>query len=99
MVTWKRTLRTPSSERFLAQKGGADVAALELHYLENRTVAGTVIILKGAGIGEADVPKLLATIDEDLLPDFDLDDGNLSFTVVLGEVLGNFEASKNDGGA
>jgi hypothetical protein len=42
---------------------------------------------------------LLATIDEDLLPDFDLDDGNLSFTVVLGEVLGNFEASKNDGGA
>jgi hypothetical protein len=29
------------------------------------------------------------------LPDIDLDHGNLNYTVVLGEVLGNFEAQKN----
>jgi hypothetical protein len=30
----------------------------------------------------------------DFLPDVDLDHGNLNYTVVLGEVLGNFEAEK-----
>jgi len=29
-----------------------------------------------------------------LLPDVDLDYGNLNYTVVIGEVLGNFEAQK-----
>jgi len=29
-----------------------------------------------------------------LLPDVDLDHGNLNYTVVIGEVLGNFEAQK-----
>jgi len=28
------------------------------------------------------------------LPDVDLDHGNLNYTVVIGEVLGNFEAAK-----
>jgi len=28
-LTWKRTLRTASSERFLAQRGGDDVAAVD----------------------------------------------------------------------
>ena len=58
-VSWKRTLRTTSSERFLAQ------------------------------------PALLGSLDEDFLPDVDLDHGNLNYTVVIGEVLGNFEAQKN----
>ena len=29
------------------------------------------------------------------LPDVDLDHGNLNYTVVVGEVIGNFEAQKN----
>ena len=29
------------------------------------------------------------------MPDVDLDHGNLTYTVVLGEVLGNYEAEKN----
>jgi hypothetical protein len=48
-LSWKRTLRTASSERFLAQREGRAVAAVDLHYL--------------------------------------------TYTVVLGEVLGNFEAT------
>ncbi len=94
MLTWKRTLRTTSSERFLAQREGLDAAAIDLHYLANGTVAGTVILLKDAGWNEADVPALLGTLDEDFLPDVDLDHGNLNYTVVIGEVLGNYEAEK-----
>jgi hypothetical protein len=93
-ITWKRTLRTASSERFLAQREGRDAAAVDLHYLPNSTVAGTVILLKDAGWNEADVPSLLGSLDEDFLPDVDLDHGNLNYTVVIGEVLGNYEAEK-----
>ena len=92
---WKRTLRTSSSERFLAQRNGRDVAAVDLHYLADGTVAGTVILLKDAGWAEADVPALLASLDEDFLPGVDLEHGNLHYTVVMGEVLGNYEA-RND---
>jgi hypothetical protein len=53
MLTWKRTLRTTSSERFLAQREGRDAAALDLHYLANGTVDGTVILLKDAGWNES----------------------------------------------
>ena len=94
-IIWKRTLRTASSERFLAQREGRDAAAIDLHYLPNGTVAGTVILLKDAGWTEADVPALLGSLDEDFLPDVDLDHGNLNYTVVIGEVLGNYEAEKN----
>mgnify|MGYP003340171125 FL=1 len=94
-LTWKRTLRTTSSERFLAQREGRDVVAVDLHYLSNGTVAGTVILLKDAGWKESDVPGLLGSLDEDFLPNVDLDQGNLNYTVVIGEVLGNYEAQLN----
>ena len=94
MICWKRTLRTASSERFLAQREGRDVAAVDLHYLASGTVAGTVILLKDEEWKESDVPTLLGSLDEDFLPDVYLDNGNLKYTVVLGEVLGNYEAEK-----
>ena len=47
-----------------------------------------------AGWKESDVPALLGSLDEDFLPDVDLDHGNLNYTVVIGEILGNFEAQK-----
>ncbi len=86
-LTWKRTLRTASSERFLAQRGGDDVAAVDLHYLANGTIAGTVIILKGSGLDESNIQALLSALDDEFLPDVDLEHGNLTYTVVLGEVL------------
>jgi hypothetical protein len=92
-ITWKRTLRTPSSERFLAVKDGKDAAAIDLHYLANGTVSGTVILLRSAGWIEADVPKLLASLDEDFLPDVDLQQGTLVYTVVFGELLATYEAT------
>jgi hypothetical protein len=87
---WKRTLRTASSERFLAVRGGKDVAAVDLHHLANGTVAGTVVLLEEANWREEDVPALLQSLDEDFLPDVDL-----VYTVVMGRVVGNYEAEAN----
>lgn len=93
MITWKRTLRTPSSERFLAHREGNEVAAVDLHYLPNGHASGTVILLKSASWKDDDIPSLLASLDEDFLPDVDLTQGTLTYTVVKGEVVGNFEAT------
>ncbi len=95
-LTWKRTLRTTSSERFLAQRDGRDVAAVDLHYLANGTVSGTVILLKEAGWKEEEALALLGSLDEDFLPDVDLEHGTLTYTVVLAEILGNYEAQKKE---
>ena len=92
-MNWKRTLRTTSSERFLACREGKEVAAVDLHYLANGHVSGTVILLREAGWNEADVPRLLASLDDDFLPDVDLSQGTLTFTVVIGEVLASYEAA------
>ena len=93
-MNWKRTLRTLSSERFLALRDGKEVAAVDLHYLENGHVSGTLILLRDAGWNEADVPKLLTSLDEDFLADVDLKQGTLTYTVVLGELMGSYEASQ-----
>ena len=93
MITWKRTLRTPSSERFLALREGKEVAAIDLHYLPNGHASGTVILLKSASWKDEDIPSLLTSLDEDFLPDVDLAQGTLTYTVVTGEVVGNFEAT------
>ena len=96
MMSWKRTLRTASSERFLLQRDGQDAAAVDLHYLANGTVSGTVILLKSAGWTEEEIPKLLKSLDDDFLPDVDLERGTLTYTVVLGELIGVFEAEASD---
>lgn len=88
-----RVLRTPSSERFLTRVGGNDAGALEIHYLTTGVVQATFIIFEGGGIDEERIPEYLTYIDEVLLPDVSLDDKKLSFTVVVGRVLGAYEAS------
>jgi len=98
-LTWKRTLRTPSSERFLAVHDGKDAVAVDLHYLPTGTVSGTVIVLRSSGITEADIQKVLASLDEDYLPDVDLQHGTLTFTVVWGDVLANYEATNDSSSA
>jgi hypothetical protein len=88
---FSRTLRTGSSERFLIQAdSGKDVAALDVHYLSDQRVAGTVIILDQGAITEKQVPELLREIDLKLLPEVSMEDGKVTFTVVVGHVLGTF---------
>ncbi len=90
-VRWIRTLRTNTSERFLALADGADAAAIELHYMPNGTVAGTAILLDSMPWTEHDIAGLLKSFDEDFLPDVDHAQGTLSFTVVRGQALANYE--------
>lgn len=52
-----------------------------------------MIVLRSADLPEKDVPPLLASLDEDFLPDVDLERGTLTYTVVVGEVVGNFEGT------
>ena len=79
--TFIRTLRTPSSERFLVQSdAGSDGAAIDLHYLANGNVAGTLVILDASLEAEETMHNLLQFIDESLLPMASLNERNLSFT-------------------
>lgn len=65
---------------------------MDLHYLPQGTISGTVIVLKSSGIKEEEIPLLLSSLDDEFLPDVDLSEGNLSYTVVVGELLGNWQA-------
>jgi hypothetical protein len=100
LIIWKRTLRTSSSERFLALRDGKEVAATDLHYLSNGVVSGTMTVLEDAapegGWSEGAVEELLRSLDDDYLPDVDIDTGNLIYTVVVGRVIGNFEAARKE---
>lgn len=95
-VDWKRTLRTSSSERFLATRDGTDVAAVDLHFLVNGTVSRTVILLKEAAWKEEEITRLLQSLDEEFLPDVDLAAGTLSYTVLIGEMQGSWQASVHE---
>jgi hypothetical protein len=99
MVKWKRTLRTSSSERFVATRDGHEVAAVDLHFLPDGTARGTVILLTGSqdeesdsiGWREEEVPDLLASLDDEFLPNHDAASGDLTYTVVIGRLIGSFE--------
>ncbi len=94
-----RTFRTMTSERFLVQKKeGQDSAAVDLHYLADGHVAGTVFLFEHAGIEDAEVPQFLHHIDEALLPWVSLEDRTLTFTVVRGHVVGDFQPDKGESG-
>ncbi|HYE62842.1 MAG TPA: hypothetical protein VD997_12675 [Phycisphaerales bacterium] len=94
MVRWKRVLRSASSERFLAMREGRDAAAVDLHYLADGTVAGTLILLEGSGLTEEHVPEILKQLDDDFLPGVDLGSGSVMFTVVAGRLVGNYEGAE-----
>ncbi len=85
-----RVIRTPHSERFLIRSGERDQAALDLHHLPTGRVDGTLIVFDGQGLDEADIPQILSQVDGALLPGVSIAEHNLSFTVVMGRVLGAF---------
>ena len=90
-----RTLRTQSSERFIIQScDGQDAAAVDVHYLADGSVVGTLIIVDHTLLADGNTQALLQFIDESLLPMVSLDEKNLSFTVVKGEMIGQFENEK-----
>jgi hypothetical protein len=95
-IRWKRTLRTPSSERLLGELDGRDAVAVDLHFLQDGSVAGTVTLVDGGGIAREAVPELLTRIDDDFLPGVDLDEGGVVFTVVVASAAESFESARRD---
>ena len=91
-LSFARLLRTATSERHVLRRDKADFAALDLHFLQDGTVQATLIVYEGSGWEEGDIPSLLTHIDEVLLPEVALDERNLTFTVVMGRVLGAYQA-------
>lgn len=92
-VVWRRTLRTLSSERFLALLADREAVAVDLHYLPNGHASGTVVVLEDSGIRQEHLPELLSSLDDGFLPDVDLASGSLTYTVVFGRLAGVFEAT------
>lgn len=89
-LTFIRTIRTATSERFLLAVNGVEgAAALDLHYLANNGVAATLCVLDG-GVGDEQITDLIEQIDQVLLPEVSRAEGNLHFTVVRGHAVGDF---------
>jgi hypothetical protein len=89
-IDFTRLVRTSSSERYLLHiDGEGDDAALELHYLADGSVAGTLIVLDKKYSSEKIVQAIIREIDEKLLPSVSVEEGNLTFTIVQGSVLGS----------
>jgi hypothetical protein len=93
---WKRTLRTASSERLLAVSDGRDAVAVDLHFLADGTVAGTVTVVEGCGVSRDEVAALLERIDDDFLPGVDIDEGGVMFTVVWATAAETFESMRRE---
>lgn len=93
MLRWKRTVRTTTSERFLAVRDGREVARADLHYLRTGGIDATIVLDKAAGWSEEQIPDLLASLDEELLPTVDAAAGNLKYAVVLGELVSTTQTS------
>jgi hypothetical protein len=97
-IGFTRVVRTSSSERYLLHIDGVgDDAALELHYLDDGSVAGTLIVLDKQYAGKDTVAEIIEEIDKVLLPSVSVEEGNLHFTVVKGSLIGSFTAEKEPG--
>jgi hypothetical protein len=91
-----RAIHTTSSERFLIQlKEGEDAGAIDLHYLRDGSVAGTLCVFEGLGIGDNAVPDLLHQLDRMLLPHVSLEEHTVTFTVVKGRLVGHFSPQQD----
>lgn len=90
MLQFTRVVRTPHSERHLLREDDRDLGALDLHFLPEHKVAGSLVLFDGAPTDETSVAALLTAIDERLLPDTAMSDGDITFTVTVGRVLATF---------
>ncbi|MCA9067622.1 MAG: hypothetical protein KDA84_01780 [Planctomycetaceae bacterium] len=90
-IGFVRTIRSTSSERFLLQSDlGEEIAALDLHFLDNGSVFGTLILFDDKLSRSEIVEEILSQVDEVLLPMASLNEESLTFTVVAGKVIGDF---------
>lgn len=89
MLRWKRSLRTPSSERFVALRGHRAVATADLHHTADGRVVGMVVFDESAGWTDEQIADLVAALDEDLLPGADAASSTVVLTTVVGRLVAN----------
>jgi hypothetical protein len=85
---------SPRFERFLSARNRADAAAVDIRSFSDGTVAETFTVLTSAKHSDDEIPTLLSAFDNGFLPSVELASGNLTFTVIRGEVLGNYEGTE-----
>ncbi len=71
-IYWKRTLRTPSSERFTAQLDEVDIAAVEIHYNLNEILSGSLKIIEKSCRSLTNIKKIIDSLNQQIFPDVDL---------------------------
>ncbi|MBI3818501.1 MAG: hypothetical protein HY286_07415 [Planctomycetes bacterium] len=93
-IQLKRVFRTQSSERYLLMRGGAELAALDCHFLDGGHVQATLIFTDNAEHPHAEIEQILTWLDDNLFPEASRDAANLNFIVVSGRVIGHFSSDK-----
>lgn len=63
--------------------------SLDVHYLHNNGVAATLCVLESR-IADDQIAGIIEHIDEVLLPEASREEGNLHFSVVRGQTIGDF---------
>jgi hypothetical protein len=91
MVRWKRSIRTASSERFVALRGQRAVATADLHHLEDGRVVGMIVFDESAGSSDEQIADVVAALNEDLLPGISVAKGTLMLTTVVGRLVTNHD--------
>jgi hypothetical protein len=91
-----RRLRTDSSERYLITLPTGSDAYLDLHFAERGAVHGSLLLVGESAPPDAEVEALLTAIDERLLPEVSRDSALLTFSVFVGQPVGEFGAENNE---
>jgi hypothetical protein len=91
MLRWKRSIRTPSSERFVALRGHRAVATADVHHLEGGRAVGMIVFDESAGWNDEQIADLVAALNEDMLPAISVAKGTLMLTTVVGRLMTNHE--------
>jgi hypothetical protein len=90
-----RRLRTDSSERYHIRLDAGAEAYLDLHFAERGAVHGSLLVVGNAALPDTAIEALLTAIDERLLPEVSRDSALLTFSVFVGQPLGEFGAQSS----
>lgn len=94
-ISFERTVRTASSEQWLAYASGDEdepIASIDMHIMPNDTVQATMVL--SGPLDEEGIDKLIKDFDDDVVNMADLEKGNLFITIFRGEQLGHFQITE-----
>ena len=93
-LRYDRVCRTTLSEAYLISQGEEPMARVDLHFTQNGTVYGLLVIERE--LDEDDLQDLIDQIDNDLVMSADLPRDDFLVTVYHGREVGTFSESQLD---